>query len=837
MNPKIPKMSAFSQFSTRRATAGLLLFFATSVFAQQEPLSVPERGVSSRQMNRAWEYGFLTGNGLMGANYFGYPGDETIVMTHAKLFVPLGSDEKVPDIGKSLPELRQIIQTGGYGRAIGFMMAKAKDKGWPGFIQNTDPFHPGFFFKIQSSVAQARDYLRMENFQTGEVAARWRVGGEWSQRRLFVSRPDNVAVLSLTGKQITCDFSVPPIDPAAQVRAYQLNHPDEPQENSAANVLIQQERSTTKDGITLQHAYKFGKGGYDVAIRVIVKGGSVGSDGERISIKDADEVLVLMRIEPFKQDEEHSLEKIKAELVRLPADYQTLLARHAPVHSELFSRVSVDFGGGEDRKLTSEELFERAKQENTISPALLEKIYDGSRYVILCAASDQRPPNLQGIWTGTWVPSWSGDYTMNTNLQLAISHFLSSDTPELLKGYFNLIDETIDGWRENAKKFYGARGIMAPSRESNSGAMIHWSNRFTGSFWTCGAGWLGHWYYDYYLYTGDREFLMQKAIPYMKEVALFYEDFLFTDKSGKYRFSPSHSAENGDGDNSTQDIMVARELLSNLIVACKELKIEETNISKWQAMLDKLPPYLIAANGELQEWSTEGALNKNNHRHMSHLYAIWQSYEFGPATTPVMWKASRLAYEARMKEWFRNPENTGDVRGNETASHGRMHLALSAARFGCSEDLWEILTRMVIGGAIYPSMGTAHYEKGKTFNMDANGAIPEIINNSLIFSLPGQLDLLPALPKAMMKGSVKGIATRGQIKIVSLNWKPGAVICELESPKDQIIKIRLPQAAAIDFFKFEGETSPIKQTGTNEGLIALKAGQSLKFSITYKEQK
>ncbi|MEA3189334.1 MAG: alpha-L-fucosidase 2 [Chthoniobacter sp.] len=810
----------------------LTLLSTTAIFAQ-EPLAVPERGAASKQSTRYWEYGFLTGNGTMGADYFGNPGDETMVLTHCKLFLPLGSNEKVPDIGKYLPELRETIKTRGYPRGMGFMMDKAREAGWPGIIQNTDPFHPAFFFKITTPAGGARDYLRTEDFQTGEVAAQWKAGDTVYQRRLFISRADNVAVLSITGGKVSCELTVPPVDPKAQVRAYQLNHPDEPKENSAVNVLLQEERKVAKDWITLHNTYKFGKGGYDAALRVIVKGGSAESDGEKISVKDASEVLVLMRVEPFKQGEPGVLEKVKAELARLPADYKQLLPPHARAHGELFNRVSVDFGGAAERKLTTDELLARAKEQNTIPPALLEKIYDGSRYVILCASGDERPSNLQGIWTGTWTPAWSGDYTTNTNLELAIAHLLSSGTPELLKGYFKLIDDTIEGWRENAKGFYGARGVMAPSRESNSGTQIHWSNRFTGSFWTCGAGWLAHWYYDYYRYTGDRDFLAKKAVPLMKEVALFYEDFLFVDQSGKYRFSPSNSAENGDGDNSTQDIMVARELLTNLIAACKELNIEPQNISKWQAMISKLPPYLVLPNGELQEWSTPGVQNKNNHRHMSHLYAIWESYEFDPEKTPDMWKASEAAYDARMNTWFRNPENTGDQKGNETASHGRMHLGLSAARLGRSEEVWELLSRMATGVSIYPSMGSAHYEKGKTFNMDANGAMPEIINNALVFSLPGQLDLLPALPKAMASGTVKGLLARGQIRLNSLHWDAGMVECELVSGKDQRVRVRLPKAAAVK--SFEVSSVGAKIAPDNAHLLSLKTGQPTKLRITFAE--
>mgnify|MGYP000222713308 CR=1 FL=1 len=814
------------------AFAGLLIAGSTLAEATDSAI-IPNRGATSREPARFWEQSFLSGNGRMGLMYYGLPGDETLVLNHCRLFLPLGNVENVPDIGKNLEELRKIIKERGYNRGMAFMEEKGKQAGWPGMIQNTDPFHPGMMLKINAE-GNATEYLRTENFATGEIAARWATGGRQQLRRMFVSRPDNVVVLSLTGDNVTCDFTPLPIDPTAQVRAYQLNHPAEPKDNSAANTLIQSELKIENDGATMHNTYKFGKGGYDIVVRVVTRGGSAESDGQKIRIKEAREVLVLARVVPFKQGEKSRLAETKEELQRLPTDYDSLLAAHARIHGELFNRVVTDFGGGAERKLPSEELFARAKQDQTIPTALLEKIYDGSRYMIICA-SGEHPPNLQGIWTGTWQPAWSGDYTTNTNLQLAITHTLSSGTPELLQGFFRLIDETLPGWRENAKNFYGARGIMAPSRESNDGRQIHWSSRFHGSFWTCGAGWLAHWYYDYYRYTGDREFLMNQAVPLMKEVALFYEDFLFVDGTGKYRFSPSNSAENGDGDNSTQDIMVAHELLANLIAACQELKIESQSIPKWQAMLDKLPPYLVLPDGELQEWSTPGSPNKNNHRHMSHLYAIWQSYEFDPKTTPEMWKASETAYDARMNGWFRNPENTGDKnRGVETASHGRMHLALSAARLGRNEEVWEILTRMATGGSIYSSMAAAHYENGKTFNMDSNGAMPEVINNALVFSLPGQLDLLPALPAAMKEGEVKGLLARGAIAINRLKWGPGTMEVELTSQKSQTITMRVPKAALLSTFDVIGGKAQVAPAGANARTIDLPAGERVSLSLQFR---
>jgi alpha-L-fucosidase 2 len=807
--------------------------------AQEQPIQPPVRGAASAQPTRYWEHAFVSGNGHMSAMVFGNPDDETVLGNHCKLFLPLGSKVVVPDIGQHLPELRKVIRERGYGRGMGFMMEKAKEQGWVGFL-NTDPFHPGFELKMRVAVTgTARDYLRTENFQTGEVGVRWRDDRGLFQRKLFVSRPDNVIPMKMSRLPSASGEAVPPLTvdlwvspiPDLKVRAYTLNHqlpPEAPE--AAANVLIQSQNVTGKDWITLHNVYKFGEAsGYDSAIRVVTRGGSVTSDGQKVSIKNAAEVLVLMRIEPFAKAEQSSMEQLKTALSKLPASYEALLTPHAKAHGDIFNRVTLDLGGGSDRNLTTDELMDRAIKENTIPPALMEKIYDAGRYVFI-SSSGERSPNLQGIWTGTWQPAWSGDYTTNTNLQLAVASAQSGNMLEPMESYYRLIEEYLPDWRLNAKGFYGARGVLAPSRESNHGKLIHWSDRFYGSFWTCGAGWLAHWFYDHYLYTGDREFLAKRAVPLLKEVALFYEDFLFIDESGKYRFSPSESAEQKNTvDNSTQDIAVAREVLTNLIAACTELGIERENIPKWKAMLDKMPPYLVDAEGALQEWAVPGVPNKDNHRHMSHLYPVFQSYEFSPEATPEMWKASEIAFENRLNKWFRASNAKGN---NSQASHGRMHMGLIAARLGKGDIVWEILTKMVTSRAMYASLVTAHYENGKTFNVDANGGIPEVINNSLLFALPGQLDLLPALPTGMPRGEIRGLLARGQLQINRLRWEPGVVEVELVSGKPQTLRVRVPKAMAVETFEASGGNVKINPAAANARTVTLPANVPVKLRIT-----
>ncbi|KAF0094869.1 MAG: alpha-L-fucosidase [Puniceicoccaceae bacterium 5H] len=771
--------------------------------AFQAVVSPPGRGVWSERAGTRWEESFISGNGRMGVMDQGRAGDETLVVTHAKLFLPINDVPVIPELGDDLPEVRRIIREEGYRAATEYMVQQARPQGYQGLIF-TNPFHVGFELRLDAGEAsEGPGYARSENFENGEIIAQWQTEGTVWQRRVFISRADNVLVASLTArdaetgerKPVDATVGIPPV-PDTVVWAYNANRQtSETLPGSAANQLIDEEVKAKNGGLLLSAAYTFQEGsplrGYDAAVRVLAPGGEVKGTDHELEVHGADRVLILARLQPAPSGTEDRSRELLRDLEALEADYDALLARHAKVHEALMDRVKVDFGGkAAQRQLPSEVLFAQVKAENTIPPALLEKIYDGSRYTII-SSSGVRPPNLQGIWTGTWEPAWSGDYTTDTNLQLAISHLLSCNTPELLDGYFDLIDASLDDWRLNARHLYGVRGLHAPSRQSDNARMFHWNVDWPLHFWTPGAAWLLHWHYQYYLYTGDKAFLRERALPLMEEAALFYEDFLFLDDSGHYRFSPSYSAENGPGDNSTQDISIVRELLTNLIDGYTVLGVEHPKLPVWRKMLDQLPPYVIADNGELQEWAVEGHPNHNNHRHMMHLYGLFQDHEFDPERTPRLWAAAEQAYEGRFNAWFRNPENVGSRKNSETSSHGRMHLALCAARLGRGDDIWEILTRMAAYGAIYDSMASAHYEHGGIFNMDANGGIPEILNRVLVDSLPGELTLLQGLPEAMEQGEVKGLAARGQILVERIAWTPDAVELVLRSAIDQHVDVHL----------------------------------------------
>ncbi len=782
-----------------------------------------ERGAASSRWTENWEEGMVSGNGRMGAVVYGRPESPVFLVNHNRLYARrLSPEHEAPaNTARFLPEIRRLIREQGYGSALDFAYEKAKENGLA--PDDSVDFHPGFFLQGALTGAEnATAYRRWENFRTGEVVTSWRGAAGEFQTKLFVSRADNVIVLSVAGpgpRRLSGSLRIAPID----------------------NPLIQSSQAHGRDWFGVQNLYASGDGGYNGVVRVVSTGGDVQVADDGVSFREAAEILLLMRVERHRPLLMEKAEALAESLPRLKPEYDALLAPHVRIHGEIFDRVTLDLGGGSDRRLTTDELLERAAAEKKLSAALAEKIYDACRYVVLSSSGDL-PPNLQGVWTGSWTPPWHGDYSADANLQLAVDSICSANMPELMSGFFDLVEAGVPSWREGAKKLAGCRGILYPARMQDQGTYFQQSRDWPWFNQIPIAGWLGHYFFDYFLYTGDRAFLEHRAIPYLKECALFYEDWYVAEPDGRLRATPSFSYECAYSDNAAIDFAVAREVLSNLIMGCELLGIEAEGVARWKALLGRIPPYMVntaettggptpaykgmdgngtlaAPDGSLKEFIEKNMVEYPSHRHLSPLYPLFVSYEFDPEATPELWKAAAVAYEKKI----------ASVR--ETESHYRMQAGLCAARLGRGNDVWGFLTAMAANGVFHSSLVPSHYDHHRVFNVDASGGIPSVIQNSLVFSLPGRLDLLPALPDAMPAGSIRGILARSGLTLHRLEWAApeGRITVELTSPREQKVRVGLPAGFRADHLQLNGRRQELQLSpgGQHFSMVSLRGGRSL----------
>jgi len=495
--------------------------------------------------------------------------------------------------------------------------------------------------------------------------------------------------------------------------------------------------------------------GMDLEVRFVAATWPGALTGYRVRCRwIGDDTLVIRTLLPGDPDPE------------VTGDFDDLLAEHVAVHGELMGRVRLDI-----------------KTE-------VQRLFDAGRYLVVSSTGD-RPPTLQGVWSGTWTPAWSSGYTLDGNLQAVVAAVLATRTPELLLPVFDLIDRVRGDLRRNARRLYGARGLLAPAHLSTHGLQNHFGPVWCLTFWTAGAGWLSRLYVDYWRYTGDREFLRRRAWPFLRETADFVLDFVRI-RDGVARFTPSYSPENAPANtgsqatiDATMDVAVTRDLLTSLVRINAELGLDDPDLARWQALLNALPAYRVA-DGMLAEWCRPDLADQPAHRHVSHLWPLW--YEPDPLITedPALRAAAVATVRGRLAWW------AGDESGE--MAFGLAQLGLAAAALGLADEAYAAVELMA-GRYWRPNLVPTH-NRGELFNVDIAGGLPAVIAAMLVRCAHGRLDLLPALPAAWPRGRVTGLAARDAVEIRELSWEPGHVRAVLRFTYDTRLTIGGPPGTA-----------------------------------------
>lgn len=757
--------------------------------AASEPLPVPERGLISTRPAATWEEGLICGNGTIGANALSRPLEERIIFTHERLFLPKGPPLMPPDNAVRLFEIRRLIDRGLYRQAtqLAFDLSGQESFMYP------DPFVPAFDLAIgMDGDVEVADYARSVNFQTGEATVRWADRRGVFERRLFVSRAHGVAVLSIRGPQagaVNCRLALEPRKLSDKLDARRIER---------SNAVFQEHVSDIAagaDDFGLTYRNRFTKAypgsvhALEGMARVVPVGGKRSTpDDAAMVIRGADQVLILLDIRMLYDPDASKLEEMKSSLAKLPADYASLLDGHAKIHGELFNRMRLDIGGGADHRRTTEDLLASSTFEKP-NRALIEKTFDAGRYNII-SCTGELPPTLQGCWGGTYVPGWASDFTHNGNVPSAIAANMMGNMPELMPAYTSYIESIVPWMEVNARHMFGARGVVLPSRTSTHGFNNALAPRFAGGFWVAGAGWAAHFFYDYYLYTGDREFLADHALPFMEKAAVFFEDYLYEGPDGKYVFSPTQSPENTPGNsnsqgsfNATMAVAVAKELLTNLIAASRKLGTNEEKIPVWEEMLEKMPDYMIDENGIIKEWLTPRLENRDNHRHCSQLYPLFDGLPEEIERSGELRAAFRKGIEYKLDNHWRNNQ-----RG--FMSFGLVQLGQASTSLGEGELAYHCLKHLV--NRFWLNNLASMHNHRSLFNMDISGGMPAVIIKMLVASDPGRVRLLPALPAAWPAGRIEGVLCRGAIEVQSLQWDGTRVEVTLRSAESQTVALELP---------------------------------------------
>lgn len=777
-----------------------------------------------------WREGLPCGDGSFCALVYGGISPETILFNHDRLWYG-GKVVPLPDLSAELKNVREMGLQGNLQDANDHLSNLLKSKG----VQGQVPiFHPGFDLKIKAEQTSAfKNYRRTLDFSTGEATVAWEDGDKACERRFFISRTRHIGVLKITAGNH-------PVETAFQLCEHNLSD-SFGMDGIPKTPPLEFETRSEDDKLFLTVKGSDG-GDYGAVMKIIPDEGSLTAYEDVtwaeqtsslpllwglplprrscIKVAGAKSVTALIGYYVNTRDSQKAQESLCRQLDALAGDYDLLFSEHKQLHSEIYNRLCLDIcdDAGQQDVESNDILLLKAYQGQ--APAeLLVKLFDYGRYLLLCCSNeDGLPPTLQGTYNGDYFPAWNSFYVHNENTQMYYWQALSGRMPEVTGAMFGYFENFIEDYKENARKLFGCRGIFIPLVAAANTGLLQDPQPHVIHFTGC-AAWIAAHFYDYYLYTGDLEFLKNRAIPFMEQVALFYEDYLMLDEDGRYTVFPSNSPENSPANsfpedvdltsvmnpgipttfNSTIDTALVKELLTNLSTAYRLLNIRPEKAELYEGMTAKLRPYRINEDGALAEWISEKHTDNYAHRHLSHLYPLFPGFEI-TESDKALFDAAKVAVDKRIQ-----------IGLSSQTGWSLVHLANIYARLHRGEQALEcldILTRTCVGRNLftyhndYRNMGvTLKVILGKSapYQIDANMGLTSAIIEMLLYSDTRTLRITPALPKKWIKGKIGTLAARCGCE-ADISWDQNAheITVTLTAKDTRVIRIVLPEGYESD---------------------------------------
>jgi len=774
----------------------LLCFLSVSSFAQKLRYDRPAD---------FFEEALVIGNGTMGGIVYGQPDTERISLNDITLWTgePCYNKVESPEAYKSLPALRKALSENDYREAD-----RIQHDIQGHFSQKYQPLGE-MLIQFLEPEGPVTNYQRWLDIGNATAHTTYQRGAYRYETEYFATCPDSGMVIRIT-------TSNPRGVKALLSLSCQLRSNIRVQEGRIVNdgyapyASLATELPSFKDSKE-KFSYDENRG---IHFRTVIatSASNVSPQGNKLLVEGGREVLVYVTNStsfsgfdrdpvrqglPYREIADRRMSNLKS------LSYKKLLRRHISDYQNLYNRVKLTLGDPSsqpDEEKTTDVLLREYVDENLFSPQLETLYFQYGRYLLIsCSRTPGVPANLQGLWNERILPPWSCNYTCNINLEENYWHAETGALPEMHNSLFTYLRNLSVSGHNTAKAYYGVNRGWCMGHNSDPWAMtcpvgLHigdpcWAN------WNMGGAWLSTHIWEHYSFSLDKDFLRQ-YYPVLKGAAEFCIDWLVPSSSlgvpgTEYLLTaPSTSPENcyhtPDGyDGRTcfggfADIAMIRECLSDAVSAASELGTDADFVRQARATLQRLQPYKIGHQGNLQEWFYDWNDVDPHHRHQSHLVSVYPGHHLEDG----LHSADEIRQAAARTLEIKGDQTTGWSAGWRVNLFARLHNSKGAYHIFrkllnyISPDGYQGADARR-GGGTYPNLLDAH----SPFQIDGNfggcaGVMEMLVQSNYSVSPEGQssttLELLPALPEYWSSGHLSGVRARGGLS-VDMQWADSRV--------------------------------------------------------------
>ena len=731
------------------------------------------------QPAKVWMESLPIGNGRLGAMTYGGIEEEKLALNESTMWSGQYNENQNKPFGREkMNQLRKLFFEGklSEGNRIAGDNLHGNQTSFGTHLPIGD-------LKMQFIYPEGKvtDYRRSLSLDEAVSSVSFNSGGVNYKREYFATNPDNVLVLRLTAdkqKSITM--------------------------NMGLDLMRQADLSVENNQLVFTGKVDFplhGPGGvcFEGRIAVLADNGEVKMEQFWVSIKEADTVTLIVDVRTdYKSPDYKTLCADGVEKAAVKS-YDELKQAHIKDYNTLYNRVSIHFGQDANRAMPTDVRWKQVKEGKT-DTGLDALFFQYGRYLTIASSRENSPLPiaLQGFFNDNKACNmgWTNDYHLDINTEQNYWAANVGNLAECNAPLFTYIKDLAHHGAKTAEVVYGCKGWTAHTTANVWGYTPASSTIIWGLFPMAGS-WIASHLWTQYEFTQDKQYLAETAYPLLKGNAQFILDFLAKDpKSGYLMTGPSISPENwfrtAGGEEMVASMMpacdreLAYEILSNCVRASEILDTDREFADSLRTAIAQLPPIQLRANGAIREWFEDFEEAHPNHRHTSHLLALYPFSQITLEKTPELAEAARKTIENRLSA--ENWEDTEWSRANMICMYARLKDAQEAYK-----SVQLLQGKLSRENLMTVSPGGIAGAEGDIYSFDGNPAGTAGMAEMLIQNHEGYVEFLPCLPVEWKDGSFKGLCLKGGAEATA-EWT-NAVInkASLKATADQVLKVKIPQ--------------------------------------------